>query len=365
MKLLLVLLGTCISSICLGQSKAELKQQIANLTSQKATVESQLQTERKDKETVKAQLERIAPVEVDNIITEEEQQPKSKIIGDAGWRIDLNGSKYKSDILGQLGTIWVKDASGQLQPQGAISLSEYKIDPSIISDDNDDIIYKKFISKGTQAQGDGGTPFAKLAAGITTDQFSELSISVDGTSLIKPQFAQLRKMATDLADLFSGANPNKVFLCTGMHVIRYHSRIFSKTDATAKITSPVINIGGTFFAQNNEEANEFFVARQLTEIFKPSNKTSTALKADLQTLITQSETVIAASAKNYSPEEILSFLLERIPSNEEIIAFQSDADNFLSKIEAIKPLSQKQKVLYKAASTKITLLSNKLVLLDK
>lgn len=365
MKLKLLITALLVSNICLGQSKDELKKQIADLTSQKATVESQLQNERKDKETIKAQIERIAPIEIDKIITEEEQQPKSKIIGDAGWRVDLNGSKYKSDILGQLGTIWVKDAAGQLQPQGAISLSEYKIDPLLISSDDDDVIYKKFISKGTQAQGDGGAPFAKLAAGINTDQFAELSITVDGTSLVKPQFPQLRKMALELNDLFSGANPNKVFLCTGMHVMRYHSRIFSKTEANAKITSPVVNIGGSFFAENNEEANEFFVARQLTEIFKPSNRNSTALKADLQTLITQSDATITASAKNYSPEEILSFILGRIPTNEEIVEFQFNPDTFLVKIETTKSLSEKEKILYKAASLKVTPLADKLILLDK
>jgi hypothetical protein len=358
MKKSIFILGLLINVCSYGQSKKELKAQIAKLTSEKMQAELQVQDVKKEKETIKTRLERISNIEIDDVITPEEQ-PKDIKIGEEGWRVDLNGTKYKSDILGQLGTIWILDSANQLKPQGAILLTDYKIEPTVISKEND-VLYKKFISKGTTLQGDGGAPFAKITAGLKMDQFSDFSISIDGTSQIKPKFTDLRKIAKEINELFDLTNSKGVFLCTGMHVVRYYARIYSKSEGDGKITSPVVNIGGSFYAENNEESKEYFVARQLTQIFRASNKDTTRLIADIQTLIAnQNNNLIQTNSKQYSPQEILTFFLKRQPTSDEILGFQNNAEDFIQKLNLEHVISDKEKILLKTADLKITDIPNK------
>lgn len=359
MNLKLTAITILISITSFAQSKKELKRQIAQLTSEKATVMQQAEADKKEKESLKKRLDKISNIEIDEVITPDEQ-PRNIVIGEEGWRVDLNGTKYKSDILGQLGTIWILDSSNQLKPQGAILLSDYNIDPSIISQDND-ILYKKFIAKGTTLQGDGGAPFAKIMASLKADQFSDFSITIDGTSLIKPKFPDLRKIALEVKDIFDIPNSKGVFLCTGMHVIRYASRVFSKSEGDGKITSPVVNIGGSFYAENNEESKEYFVARQLTQIFEGTNKDSLKLNKDIQTLlVTQPASSIQSISKIYSPDEILTFFLKRQPSSNEILEYQSSPEEFIKKHVELNNVSDKEKILLKVANRKVAEVPKKL-----
>ncbi|WP_346239622.1 hypothetical protein ABDK00_018155 [Niabella insulamsoli] len=342
-----------------GQSKKELKAQIAKLTSEKTQAEQEVLNEKKEKETIKTRLNRISNIEIDEVITPEEQ-PKEIKIGEEGWRVDLNGTKYKSDILGQLGTIWILDSTNQLKPQGAILLSDYKIEPTLISKEKD-VLYKKFISKGTTLQGDGGAPFAKITAGLTMDQFSDFSISIDGTSQIKPKFSDLRKIGKEINELFDLTNAKGIFLCTGMHVVQYYARIYSKSEGDGKITSPVVNIGGSFYAENNEESKEYFVARQLTQIFRASNKDTTKLIADIQSLITNSSNAqVQANANQYSPQEILTFFLKRQPTTDEILSFQNNPTEFMGKLDLGHTITGKEKLLLNTADLKITDVPNQI-----
>lgn len=350
MKQTFTIIAIVLTSISMAQSKKELRKQIEQLKNEKATTELQVKTERTEKETIKAQIDRISNIEIDEVITPDEQ-PAGVKIGEEGWRVDLNGTKYKSDILGQLGTIWVLDSNNQLQPQGAISLSDYKIDPTMISESND-ILYKKFISKGTTLQGDGGASFVQLTADMKNDQFSSFTISIDGTSLIKPKPSDIQAITKEVNHLFNIPNSKGVFICTGMHVVRYYARIFSRSDVTGKITSPVVNIGGSFYAESNEESKQFFVARQVTQLFLGLNKTTSQIIQEITNLLNQPVLIIKSATKNYSPNDLLTYLLKRQPTNEEIVGYQGDPEKFIKNNELV--LTDKEKILLQGVNNKIT-----------
>lgn len=354
--LIITVLTISSSSIAFGQSKKELRKQIDDLKSQITQTE-------KEKETVRARLNRISDIKVDEVITSD-KLPKDIIIGEGGWRIELNAFKYKSDLIGQLGTIWVVDSDGLLQPQGAIILSDYKIDPTLTNRDKD-VIYKSFVSSGSKLEGDGGAPFAKLAASIQSNQYSRFTINIEGTSSIKIQIPDLQKIAT-LANQLFDVNKNKgVYICTGMHVIKYHSAKYSKSDGNAKITSPVVNIGGEFYAESSEENTEYFVARQLTQLNKPVNKTPAIVNSELNTLLnTSSETNIINQSKKYSPEQILTFILKREPTFEEIVEFQNNPDKFLKDVPKTFEFNNKERLLIDNAKLKLNELPKEIKSID-
>jgi hypothetical protein len=347
-----------------GQSKSELKKQIEDLKKQVTQKDKEKEAIEKEKETVKNRLDRISETEIDKVISAD-KLPQSIVIGDAGWRIELNALKYKSDFIGQLGTIWVMDSTNLLQPQGAILLSDYKIDP-ILTNSEKDVIYKSFVSKGTKVEGDGGTPFAKLAATIQNNQYSRFTISLEGTSNIKIQMPDLQKISLLANQLFDMKGIKGVYICTGMHVVKYHSTKYSKSDGIAKITSPVVNIGGEFYAESSEENTEYFVARQLTQLNKQANKPITTINNELTTLTTtKSETQINIESKKYSPEQILTFLLGRKPTFDELVEFQSEPDKFFDKVKSTKEISDKENLLFENAKLKLNDLPNEIKSIDK
>lgn len=336
-----------------SQSRAELKKQVAALTTKNNQLDGEIKSTKTEKENLKTQIDRIANIKVDDVITPEEQ-PNDVVIGESGWRVELNGNKYKSDLIGQLGTVWILDSNNQLQPQGAISLSEYKIDPVIINPDKD-ILYKKFVSKGTTMQGDGGVPFAKITAGLTADQFSNFTINIEGTSLIKPKLADLKKIATEAADVFAIAGNKGVLVCTGMHVIRYHSRIFSKSQGNAAITSPVINVNGSFFGESNEESSEYLVVRQLTQLIKQSNNDTTQVISKIKTVVEGNQSALATQteAKKYSPGELLMYFINRQPTAQELAEYQDNPKDFLTKIGKFPVLTGNEKAMFETTNMKI------------
>ncbi len=359
-----LVLSILICNNTFGQSKSELKKQIEELKKQVTQKDEEKEEIEKEKETVKTRLDRISETEVDKVITAD-KLPQSIVIGDAGWRIELNALKYKSDLIGQLGTIWVMDSTNLLQPQGAILLSDYKIDP-ILTNAEKDVIYKSFVSKGTKLEGDGGAPFAKLAATIQNNQYSRFTISLEGTSNIKIQMPDLQKIGLLANQLFDMKGIKGVYICTGMHVVKYHSSKYSKSDGIAKITSPVVNIGGEFYAESSEENTEFFVARQLTQLNRQANKPMPAINNELTTLTTtKSETQINVESKKYSPEQILTFLLERKPTFDELIEFQSEPDRFFAKIKSTKEISDKENLLFENAKLKLNDLPKEVKSVDK
>lgn len=356
-------LSIIVSNSVLGQSKGELKKQIETLKQQIATKDSEKVAIEKEKETIKKQLERIAETEVDKVVTAD-KLPGNVVIGDAGWRIELNALKYKSDLIGQLGTIWVMDSTNLLQPQGSIILSDYKIDPNLTNAEKD-VIYKSFVSKGTRVEGDGGVPFAKLSASIQSNQYSRFTISLEGTSGIKVQIGDLQKIALLANTLFDMKGIKGVYMCTGMHVVKYHSSKYSKSDWNAKITSPVVNIGGDFYAESSEENTEYFVARQLTQLNKQINKTTATINNELTSLTNQSsESLIKSSSLKYSPEQILTFLLNRKPTFDELVEFQSEPEKILHIIQSSREMNNKDLILFENAKLKISNLPNEIKSVD-
>jgi hypothetical protein len=329
-----------------------LKKQVKELT-------EKVNSTSKENETLKTKLNRISSIEIDDVITPEEQ-PKDVVVGESGWRVELNGNKYKSDLIGQLGTVWILDTNSQLQPQGAISLSEYKIDPDLINEEKD-VIYKKFISKGTNLEGSGKAPFVSLQASMSSDQFSQFTINIDGTSLIKPKLSDLKKIAKEASDLFSNSNKG-VYICTGMHVVRYHSRIFSKSEGEAKIASPVVNIGGNFYGESSEELTDYLVIRQLTQLNKPSNNTPAITTQQLNSLTTSNSTnsQLKLKASKLSPEELLTYFLKRQPTLDEILKYQSSPQEFLKKSGNLDKLNTKEKLLLQFNSEKLKKLPNEI-----
>jgi hypothetical protein len=348
-----------------GQSKKELRKQIATLTTQKDKLEAEIDGTKAEKESLKTKLDRISNIQVDDVITPAEQ-PKDVVIGESGWRVELNGSKYKSDLIGQLGTVWILDINNQLQPQGAISLTDYKIEPIIINPDKE-IIYKTFISKGTKLEGAGGAPFASITAGLTNEQFSNFTINIEGTSLIKPKIPDLKKIAQEANDIFTIAGNKGVFICTGMHVIRYHSRIYSKSEGNAKITSPMINIGGNFFGESNEESSEYLVIRQITQLIKQSSGDTLQVISKIREVANsdQSSLSVSTEAKKYSPEELLMYFLNRQPSTEEIIQYQNDSKAFLTKLGKLDGLNVNEKNLLETTNKKLVKLPKELTTKDQ
>ncbi len=357
-------LSILVSTSVLGQSKPELKKQIETLKQQIITNNSEKEAIEKEKETIKKQLERIAETEVDKVVTAD-KLPSNVVIGDAGWRVELNALKYKSDLIGQLGTIWVMDSTNLLQPQGAIILADYKIEPNLTNAEKD-VIYKSFVSKGTKVEGDGGAPFAKLSASIRSNQYSRFTISLEGTSGIKIQLGDLQKISLLADNLFNMKGVKGVYICTGMHVVKYHSLKYSKSDGNAKITSPVVNIGGEFYAESSEENTEYFVARQLTQLNKQVNRPTTTINNELTSLTNQSsESIIKSSSLKYSPEQILTFLLNRRPTFDELVEFQSEPEKFLNVIKSTRELNNKELILFNNAKLKIIELPKEIKSIDK
>ena len=359
----ILIISILVSNSVLGQSKKELKKQIDTLKEQIAKKDSEKEAIEKEKETVKKRLEIIAETEVDKVITSD-KLPSNIVIGDAGWRIEMNALKYKSDLIGQLGTIWIMDSTNLLQPQGAIILSDYQIDPNLTNSEKD-VIYKSFVSKGTRIEGDGGTPFAKLSASIQSNQYSRFIISLEGTSGIKVKIGDLQKIALLANNLFDMKGIKGVYIVTGMHVVKYHSSKYSKSDGIAKITSPVVNIGGEFYAESSEENTEYFVARQLTQLNKQVNKTTITINNELTSLTNQSsESLIKSSSAKYSPEQILTFLLSRKPTFDELVEFQSEPEKFLNLIQSSREFNNKELILFENAKLKIRDLPNEIKSID-
>jgi len=146
-----------------------------------------------------------------------------------------------------------------------------------------------------------------------------------------------------------------------MHVVKYHSAKYLKSDGIARITSPVVNIGGEFYAESTEENTEYFVARQLTQLNKPVNKTPTVVNNELNTLLnTSTETNIISQSKKYSPEQILNFILKREPTFEEVIEFQNNPDKFLSEVPKTFEFSNKEILLIENAKLKLNDLPNEI-----
>lgn len=347
-KVILIALLLLSFSMSKGQSKSELKNQIKDLN-------LKLETLSKEKETLAQKIDRFEEVKIDDVITAEDQ-PQNIIVGEGGWRIELNALKYKSDLIGQLGTLWVLNDSGQLMPQGAIKLSGYNIDPLIINPDKE-VVYKNFISKGTTMDGDGGAPFAQLSASLKANEYSNFTINIEGTSLIKTAPADLKKIAIEADDSFTLPNVSSVWMCTGMHVIKYHSTVFSKTDGVGKISSPVVTIGGSFFAESNKEATQYLVVRQLTQLNQQKLKTSTnqQIIAQVKSLINSpiSSSEYINKMKSFSPVDVLTFILEKEPTFEQTILYQSDPEKFINSVVDVNTLSDKVKVLLDKTKQKI------------
>lgn len=340
MKLCIVLLMLMMTAnTVMSQSKKELKEQVKKL-------QEELTESNREKENVKKTLKRIAPVEVDDVITPDEQ-PNEIVIGESGWRLELNGTKYKNDLLGQLGTIWIMDSNNQLQPQGAFALSkDYQIDPILINPEKEEI-YRKFISGGTRMAGEGGYLFVNLTARMSDSNYAYFGITVAGTSLIKPKFADLRKMAKEVEDLFQptffeGKIPN-VYVCTGMHIIKYQMRQYGGTGITGTVTSPIVNINGSYYAESSEEGTEYLVVRQLTKLSKPSQKDTVNMIVNLDNIIHKSSGALSLNKLlAISSEEILFYILKREPTFDEIVSFQTVPSEFLKDINKYATLSNKE-----------------------
>jgi hypothetical protein len=304
-------------------------------------------------------------VDIDDVITPEEQ-PKDVVVGESGWRIELNGLKYKNDLIGQLGTLWILDTNGQIQPQGGFTLSEFDIEPRLISQDKE-VIYKKFISKGTSMQGDGGASFVNITADLSRDQFSNFTINIEGTSQIIPDYDDLPSMANKIRHLFDVPNQKGIYVCTGMHVVKYHSVIFSKSEGEAKITSPVVNIGGEFYAESSEESSEYLVVRQLSRLYKPSKIKEEKIEKRLKAISNSTDTTkVAAKSEQFIPQEILKFLLKREPTFDEITAFESNPENFIeASIFQPDSMSIGNKIILESAKKQIISLPLELKSLEK
>lgn len=346
-----------VFNIGFGQSKEELRQQIATLKQEKTVLSTALDNTKDEKDGLKLKLDRISEIKIDDSISPGEQ-PTDVVAGESGWRVELNSGKYKADLIGQLGTIWIGDENGQIQPQGGVILSKYDIEPVLINPDKE-VVYKKFISKNTQFSGDGGAAFVKIKGSLNGDSYSSFTISVEGTSIIKPEYATLKIIAGEVNDLFSQGGVKGVFVCTGMHVVRYHSSQFTKSDGDGKISSPVINIDGNFFAESGEELTEYLVVRQLTQLFKPSTTTTT----QLITLTTGngSQFAIETEVQKFSPQQILFMLLKREPTFEEITGFQNNPQEFFDKY--FQNISSKEKIVFDKTVEKITELPKEVTLI--
>ncbi len=361
MKTILFILGLSFLTVSsFSQTKKELKKQVDKLKTEKNELQSKVDNLGKEKESLSTKLNRISNIDIDDVITPEEQ-PKDIIVGESGWRIELNGLKYKNDLIGQLGTIWLLDTNGQIQPQGGFTLSDFDIEPRLISQDKE-VIYKKFISKGTSMQGDGGASFANITAELSKDQFSNFTINIEGTSQIIPDYDDLPSMAQKVKHLYNVPNQKGIFVCTGMHVVKYHSVIFSKSDGEAKITSPVVNIGGDFYAESSEESSEYLVVRQLSRLYEPPKLKEEKVEKKLEAISksTDTEKVIAKSEK-FTPQQILKFLLKREPTFEEVTAFESDPQQFIesSKIK-VDSMSIGEKIILESAKEQIISLPQEL-----
>ena len=101
--------------------KENLENENESLQTEKADLESQLDSANGEKASLSRKLKRIAPIDVDAVITPDEVNDTKLGIGESGWRLELNGLKYKSDLIGQLGTIWITNNAKQLLPQQLIT----------------------------------------------------------------------------------------------------------------------------------------------------------------------------------------------------------------------------------------------------
>jgi prefoldin subunit 5 len=354
MKTKLLILGLSMLTLSsFSQSKRELREKVRVLEEDKTELQTQLESLDKEKETLSTKLNRISNLDIDDVITPEEQ-PKDIIVGESGWRIELNGLKYKNDLIGQLGTVWILDSNGQIQPQGGFTLSDFDIEPQLISQDKE-IIYKKFISNGTSMQGDGGASFVNITAELSQDQFSNFTINIEGTSQIIPDPEDLPSMANKVKHLFDVPNQEGIFVCTGMHVVKYNSVIFSKSDGEAKITSPVVNIGGEFYAESSEESSEYLVVRQLSRLYEPSGIKEEKIEKKLEAISKLSNTEkVTAKSNQFRPQEILKFLLKREPTFEELTAFESNPDSFIqSSTIRLETMSIGDKIILESAKNQI------------
>jgi prefoldin subunit 5 len=345
-----------------GQSKKVLRETIAKLEEENTELTSNLENVGKEKESLSAKLNRIAPIEIDGVITEDEQGQSFKI-GDGGWRIELNSLKYKSDLIGQLGTIWVQDSIGKLSPQGGFLLSEFRIEPRLINPDKE-VIYKKFISKSTNLKGDGGAPFLKITSKMSLNEYSQFIINIEGTSEIVPSYKNIEDMASKIDGLFDIKKYKGVFICTGMHVVKYNAVSYQKSDGNSTISSPIVNIGGDFYAESSDEYSDYLVVRQLTELHRQSKKSEELIAKKLDKAIENQKKVTAKSEK-ISPQQILRYILKRNPTLVELNSFESNPLSFAKKIGFDIDNNKGKKELIEEAKSKINNLPKQIISEEK
>lgn len=341
-KYLIIPLVLALSTPSFSQSKGELKKKVAELE------------EENKKSKIKWE------IEVQKNITKSEQ-PKTPHIEDGGWRLEINTTQYKNDLSGQLGSLWLMSSDNKLTPQGGISLEKYKFLPKEVKLEND-YLYKKFISNKTTLEGEGGVQFVSIKASMKDDQYSNFQITIEGTAQIIPEYDELYKLRQSIVPSFDLTNDKRLYLCTGMHVIKYSAKIYKSVDVSASVSSPVINIGGTYFSESSEEKNDYIVYRQLTPLDQlPTTHTTTQ---QLTELSGKEIEVIKESVKYFSPQEILVALLKREPTFEELTKFQENSEKFINAHLQYK-LNAGQKILLKEASEKLSPLPEKIQIITQ
>jgi CRISPR/Cas system-associated protein Cas5 (RAMP superfamily) len=302
----------------------KLQEQNERLETTIAKLEERIESEEKEKESLSQQLKRISPIEVDEVIPVENS---SLLIGEAGWRVELNTYKYKGDLISQLGTVWLqKNHNGPLLPNGRVDLKDFDLEPILNSPDKE-IIYKKFISRSTELDGDAGFPFIKLKAKVSNHDYSKLTISVQGTSGIQPSLSDLDEMSKKAKKQIKDPE-SAVYVCTGMHVVKYNALTYLKTDGNAMINAPVVNIGGVFYMETNNEASEYLVVRQLTQIVAHNSK-STEKSIEQIDKVGDNLVKVEKKASKLSPVQILSiFLFPEEPTVDDLQEFYENPKSF-------------------------------------
>ena len=91
----------------------------------------------------------------------------------------------------------------------------------------------------------------------------------------------------------------------------------------------------------------------------------TVVNNELNALIsTSSETNIINQSKKYSPEQILTFILKREPTFEEIVEFQNNPDKFLTDVPKAFEFKNKEKLLIENAKLKLNELPKEIKSMD-
>ncbi|PAM93186.1 hypothetical protein B4N84_19610 [Flavobacterium sp. IR1] len=323
---------TILSYSSFSQSKAVLKQKIKELEVENSKNKLNWQID-VEKNISKSVIEKTIPN-----------------IEDGGWRLEKNTTQYKTDLIGQLGSLWIIGTDKKMYPQGGISLEKYKIVP-VETKPTEDYLYKKFISNKTNVEGGGGTPVIAMKASLNDNEYSDFTITVEGTSQIIPEYDEFSKIRRTIIPGFNLQNGKALYLCTGMHVIKYSNKIYKSTEMNASVTSPVVNIGGTYYSESSAEKNEYVIYRQLTLIEALPTTALTTESNQLITLADRNTTTIENTARTMQSTEILVSLLKREPTFEEITKFQENPNIFI-KEQLGNNLSEGQQILLKSANEK-------------